>query len=226
MDLVLRGLNWDTVLAFLDDIVVLGRTVPDHLHNLQEVLPRFAQYGLKLKPKKCLLFQEKVEFLGREVGANKVQQKEEEHVRVVAAWPVPKNTKQVEQYLGLVNYHWSFLKDFAALAVPLYRITGKQEFRWEAAQQVAFDLIKQQLTEAPTLTMPNTRDQFILVTDASNDAIGAELLQVQEGREKVIAYGSSALTPEQRRYCVTRRELLAVVKFTRQYRHYLLTTAV
>ena len=70
--------------------------------------------------------------------------------------------------------------------------------------------------------MPNTRDQFILFTDASNEAIGAELLQLQEGEERVIAYGSSAMTPEQRRYCVTRRELLAVIKFTRQYRHYLL----
>ena len=222
MDLVLCGMNWDTVLAFLDDIVVLGRTVPDHLHNLQEVLRRFAQYGLKLKPKKCILFQEKVEFLGRDVSANKVQLKEE-HVRAVATWPVPKNTKQVEQFLGLVNYHRSFLKDFAALAIPLYRITGKQAFRWEATQQVAFESIKKQLMEAPILTItPNAHDQFFLDTDASNEAVGAELLQLQEGREKVIAYGSSALTPEQRRYCITRRELLAVVRFTRQYRHYLL----
>ena len=70
--------------------------------------------------------------------------------------------------------------------------------------------------------MPNQHVLFILDTDASNTAIGAELIQVQEGQEKVVTYGSAVLTPVRRRYCVTRRELLAVVMITRQYRHYLL----
>ena len=62
----------------------------------------------------------------------------------------------------------------------------------------------------------------MLDNDASDLAIGAVLLQIQDGQEKVVAYGSYALTKEQRRYCVTRKELLAVVRFTRQFRHYLL----
>ncbi len=65
-------------------------------------------------------------------------------------------------------------------------------------------------------------DEYILDTDASDISIGAELIQVQNGEEKVIAYGSFALTKEQRKYCPTRKELLAVVRFTRQYRYYLL----
>ena len=64
--------------------------------------------------------------------------------------------------------------------------------------------------------------EFILDTDASDHAIGAELSQIQDGEPRVIAYGSFALTSEQRRYCTTRKELLAVVRFTKQYRHYLL----
>ena len=63
---------------------------------------------------------------------------------------------------------------------------------------------------------------MILDTDASDHAIGAELIQVQNGEERVIAYGSYALTAKQRKYCVTRKELLAVVRFTCQFRHYLL----
>ena len=221
MDLILRGINWQTVLAFLDDVVVLGRSSKDHLANLEEVLGRFEKFGLKLKPKKCVLFQERVEFLGREVSANRVHLREE-HIRAVRQWPTPRKTRQVEQFLGLANYHRAFIKDYAAIAVPLYRITGKQPFHWGIDQQHAFEEIKDRLTEAPILTMPNSRDSFILDTDASNDAIGAELLQVQGGEERVVSYGSCALTSEQRRYCVTRRELLGVVKFTRQYRHYLL----
>ena len=69
---------------------------------------------------------------------------------------------------------------------------------------------------------PNRTDLFILDTDASKTAIGAELLQVQNGVERVVSYGSCVLTPAQQRYCATRRELLAIVCFTRQYRHFLL----
>ena len=107
--------------------------------------------------------------------------------------------------------------------MPLYRVTGKNEFRWDTEQQQALEKIKELLTSAPVLTMPNGQDAFILDTDASNEAIGAELLQVQDGQERVIMYyGSISLSSEQRRYCVTRRDLQAVMKFTRQYRHYLL----
>ena len=78
------------------------------------------------------------------------------------------------------------------------------------------------MVTAPILSYPNASDMFVLDTDASNHAIGAVLSQVQDDVERVVCYGSYVLTPEQRRYCVTRKELLAVVRFTRQFRHYLL----
>ena len=108
------------------------------------------------------------------------------------------------------------------MAEPLYRVTGKQPCKWEKAQQEAFRAIQSALTKPPVLALPKKVDPFILDTDASNVAIGAELCQVQDSKERVIAYGSFALTKEQRRYCTTRKELLAVVRFTRQFRHYLL----
>merc|ERR1711893_179753 len=74
---------------------------------------------------------------------------------------------------------------------------------------------------APILAYPDPSAEFILDTDASGYGIGAVLAQVQGGKERVIAYGSKSLTKEERRYCVTRRELLAVVYFLKQYRHYL-----
>ena len=221
MDLILRGLNWDVVLAFLDDVVVLGKTFEDHMGNLQSALQRFRSFQLKLKPRKCELFRRQVEFLGRNVGANKISLKPE-HVEAVLKWPTPTSAKQVEKFLGLANYHRTFMKDYATVAVPLYRVTGKNQFQWGPAQQQAFDKVKELLTTAPVLTMPTLDDEFILDTDASGDAIGAELIQLQEGEERVIAYGSMSLAPEQRRYCVTRLELLALVRFTRHYRHYLL----
>ena len=78
------------------------------------------------------------------------------------------------------------------------------------------------MIKAPVLTIPTKIDKYILDCDASDYAIGAELIQVQNGEERTIAFASFALDPEQRRYCTTRKELLAVVRFTRHFRHYLL----
>lgn len=221
MNLVLRGLTWKTVLAFLDDIIVLGNCFSEHLKNLREVLQRFKDYGLKLKPRKCALFKQEVEFLGRKVGNNKLAITESD-IQVVRDWPVPTSAKQVERFMGLANYHRGFIKDFSKLATPLYAVTGKHNFQWTEEQDDAFNELKRALSEPPVLALPNQQDQFVLDTDASDKAIGGVLSQVQAGKEQVIAYGSYALTKEQRRYCVTRKELLAVVRFTRQFRHYLL----
>ena len=72
------------------------------------------------------------------------------------------------------------------------------------------------------LALPNQVDSMLIDTDASDLAMGAELIQIQNGEEKVIAHGSISLTTEQRKYCATRKERLAVIRFTRQWRHYLL----
>ena len=221
INLVMRGLNWKTALAFLDDILIMGRNFKDHLENLRQALERFRKYRLRLKPKKCIFFQTKVEFLGRIISKDSMEMSSED-CSAVSEWPVPKNAKDVERFLGLVNYHRSFVKNFAQIAVPLYRVTGKQEFQWGEAQAEAFEQLKKALVNPPVLALPNHRDDWILDTDASDNAIGAELLQVQNGEERVIAYASLALTAEQRRYCTTRKELLAIVRFTRQYRYYLL----
>ena len=185
--------------------LVLGRNFKAHLDNLREVFQRFREYSLRMKQKKCVLFREEVEFFDRLVGQGGLQLTNET-VAVVLDWPKQKCTRDVERFLGLVNYHRLFLKDLVKVAVPLYERTGKQKFRWKEEQEEAFKGIK----------------EVILDTDASEYAVGAELIQVQEGLERVVAYGSYALSHEQRRYCITRQELLAVVRLTRQYRHYLL----
>ncbi|VDI61434.1 Hypothetical predicted protein [Mytilus galloprovincialis] len=193
----------------------------EHLTNLQNVFARFREYGLRLKPKKCALFRTSVEFLGRSVS-NQGLQIGQQHLQPVSGWVVPTCTKEVEQFLGFVNYHRSFIKDYAKISAPLYEVTGKNLFSWNHERQLAFQTLKDNLLSAPVLTLPNNKDYFILDTDASQNAIGAELIQVQDGEERTIAYGSFVLTAEQKRYCTTRKELLAVIRFTRQFRHYLL----
>ena len=109
INLVLRGLNWKVVVAFLDDILVLGKDFEGHLANLRAVLVRFREYGLKLKPKKCELFQKEVEFLGRVVGPRGIYIGPG-YIKDIKNWPRPKNKKEVERFLGFTNYHRAFIE--------------------------------------------------------------------------------------------------------------------
>ena len=116
------------------------------------------------------------------------------------------------------------MKGYGEIAKPLHLLTEKnQPFQWGMDQQKAFEKLKEALVSAPILGYPSQEegDVFILDTDASNCHIGAVLSQKQAQGDKVIAYGSKVLSKSERNYCVTRRELLAVVHFITHYRHYL-----
>ena len=137
---------------------------------------------------------------------------------------MPTNKKQVQQFLGMASYYRRFIKDFAKIAKPLHRLTEhNHKFQWLPDCQRTFLQLRQQLLSPPILAHPDFSKQFILDTDASDSGLGAVLSQIgEDGTEKVIAYGSQLLSKPERKYCVARRELLAVVKFSRQYRPYLL----
>jgi transposase InsO family protein len=221
MNLVLRGLTWKSVLAFLDDVMVLGETFEEHISNLREVLLRFRAHNLKLKPKKCALLRTKVKFLGKIVSGNTIEV-DPESLGVVREWPVPTKTREVESFLGFVNYHREHIPHLAEIAGPLYNLTGKAPFLWEDTHTKAFNSLKEALLTAEVLSLPKEEGTFILDTDASNTAIGGQLSQKQGDTIFPIAFASKKLTPAQKKYCTTRKELLALIAFTRQFRHYLL----
>lgn len=131
--------------------------------------------------------------------------------------------QELQAFLGLCNYYRKIVPAFAELASPLHHLLKKDaKFLWMDEHQDAFTQLKERLTTTPVLGYPTAEGRYILDTDASNHSVGAVLSQLQWGEEWVLTYASSVLTPAQQRYCVTRHELLAVVRFTRQFRHYLL----
>jgi len=144
-----------------------------------------------------------------------------EKIAAVKEWPIPHTKKQLRNFLGFSSYYRKFIKGFSSLAKPLYTLTeNKNKFIWENKCQNAFDELKRVLSSSPVLSFPREEGEFIL--DASNIGIGAVLSQKQEGKEKVIAYYSRVLNKPKRNYCVTRRELLAIVSSLKFFCHYLL----
>ena len=126
--------------------------------------------------------------------------------------------------MGFAGYYRRFVHRFFELARPLHRLTEKnQPFKWSNECQAAFKHLKKYLLSPPILIYPQFDRMFILDTDTSNERVGAVLSQVgEDGREQVVAYGSRLLTKAERKYCVTRKELLAVVTFTIKFCPYLL----
>lgn len=221
MEIVLTGLQWERCLVYLDDVIVFGRSFDETLKNLTVVFERLRSANLKLKPKKCVLFEKEVSYLGHIVSEEGVKC-DPGKLNAIKDWPTPTNISDVRSFLGIASYYRKFISNFSTTAFPLTNLTRKnQKFVWSEQCEECFKSLKNALISAPVLSYPTRDDPFILDTDASGYGIGAVLSQVQDGEERVIAYGSKTLSKTQMRYCTTFRELLAAVVFVKHFKHYL-----
>ena len=207
MEYVLRGLQWEECLVYMDDIIITGPSVDQSLERLSHVFQRLLEANLKLQPPKCSLFRREVKFLGHIVCGAGIRT-DPAKIEAVQEWPVPVSAKQIRSFLGLCSYYRRFIHGFADIARPLHKLTEKSTpFQWTDECQVSFRRLKAALTSAPVLAYPRPEGQFTLDTDASGEAIGAVLSQSQDEELKVIGYFSKAMTKAERDYCITRKEL-------------------
>jgi hypothetical protein len=222
MNLVLVGLNFESCLVYLDDIICFSRTFEEHLTRLAAIFDRLVASDLKLSAKKCHLFQPEVDFLGHVVSRDGIAVSPDK-INTVLNWPRPQNVQEVRSFLGLAGYYRKYVEKYADIAKPLQILTNKNmPFVWTEAQEKAFCVLKLRLVSAPILASPIDDGLYVLDTDASQIGLGAVLQQEQAGQLKVIAYGSRNLTKAEQNYNTTRRELLAVVYGLKQFRQFLL----
>ena len=221
MEMVLHGLHWDTCLIYLDDLIIHATSFEEEVSRLRSVFDRLRSAGLKLKGKKCNLFQKEVVYLGHLVSEHGVHTYPQK-IEAVEKWPTPKCARDVRSFVGLCSYYRKFNKGFAQIARPLHKLTELgQKFHWNEACDEAFHTLKKSLISAPILAYPQETGLYVLDTDACDTGIGGVLSQVHNGVECVIAYASRSLSKCERRYCVTRKELLAIVHFVKYFKHYL-----
>ena len=220
MDTILQGIPH--VVCYIDDILVTGESEEEHLRNLEEVLKRLRQHGIRIKRSKCAFLQESVEYLGHEVDAKGIHTTTQKVEAIVNA-PSPKDVQQLRSFLGMLHYYGKFIPNLATLIHPLNELlhTGTK-WKWSKECQEAFVKAKEKLSSADVLAHYDPKLPIRLAGDASAYGMGAVISHVYEdGSERPIAYASRTFTPTERNYAQLEKEAFSIVYGVRKFHTYL-----
>ena len=226
-----------SLLLYLDDIVVFSSSITQHLQRLDVVLSRLQNEGLKAKLAKCAFFQKEVSYLGHVISGKGVST-DPSKVEAVAKWQRPRHVSELRSFLGFTSYYRRFVEGFAKLAAPLHKLVAevvgtrskrsqKQDLGslWTPHCEESFEALKAKLVSAPFLAYADFSCPFILEIDASHDGLGAVLSQEREGSIRPVAYASRGLRPTERNmsnYSSMKLEFLALKwAMTEMFREYL-----
>jgi hypothetical protein len=220
MQSIFRPYLDDFVIVFLDDILVYSKSEADHTKHLRLVLDVLRKHQLYAKLSKCEFFQSKISFLGHVISRDGLHM-EPTKVKAVMDWPTPTCPFDIRSFLGLAGHYRKFVRHFSHICSPLTELLHKdKKWEWTAQQQQAFDQLKQAVSTAPVLALPDEHLPFVIRTDASGYALGAELLQDQGKGLQPIAYMSKKMLPAEKNYPVHEQELLAIICALREWRHH------
>lgn len=206
----LSSLKGPNLQYFLDDIIVAGDSISEIKAWLQKVFDKLIQFNLTLDPAKLQICQEEITYLGFTVNANGFSPSED-NVNKVSKFPVPKNAKQVQQYIGCLNYFRHMVYRYAEIAKPIINLTRKNvPFVWTSECQEAFDILQDSILNKPTLKNINSNLPFYLVTDASETGFCGILMQKHNEKFFPVEFYSKQFNPAQSRYPSIQRELYAI----------------
>lgn len=222
MNDIFRDLLDVTVIVYLDDILIFSEDPTKHEEHVKEVLKRLKANQLFCKPSKCHFSVTTVTYLGLVITPQGISM-DEKKVEAVNKWPKPTKVKEVQAFLGLANFYRRFVKDFSSIVKPLTTLTKKDHpWTWGNKEQLAFDTLKQKMSEKPVLIHPDPEKPYFLETDASGVAMGAVLSQRdKDGRLHPVAFMSKGFTGAEINYDTHDKELLAILKAFEEWRIHL-----
>lgn len=230
MEECLTGLRDETCQPYLDDNLVHSKTFDDHLQDMRAVLRRYQEHGVKLTPRKCEVFKNKVKFLGKIVSKEGYTMDPTELAPVQALKDrKPSNVGELRKILGFISYYRPYIQNFSRIAKPLYsllssegtpktlprkletkrrvkkqnktnQLSSSQPITWTEKHQSVLCDLIDHLLHPPILGYPDFEKPFVLHCDASQEGLGAVLYQRQQSKLVVIGYGSRTLTPPEKNY--------------------------
>ncbi|UYV76054.1 hypothetical protein LAZ67_13002338 [Cordylochernes scorpioides] len=222
MDEVTKGL--DFVFVYIDDVLIASKNENDHIQHLHTIFKRLSDHGLTINISKSVFGKPSLEFLGHIID-NKGIKPLPEKIRIVKDFPQPNSTRQLQRFIGLVNFYHRFIKNSSHILAPLYSLlktkSPNASLNWTSDTLEAFQNIKNALAENTLLNYPQPNSTLSVLVDASNVAVGGVLQQLNDTAWEPISFFSKKLSPAETKYSAFDRELLAAFLSVKHFSYFL-----
>ena len=209
--------------CYFDNLLVHNSNWSEHLQDLRSLLDRLRQHGLTVGMSKCHFGYPKIKYLGVMLGKNTIEPLEEK-VNAVNLMPLPQNKKELRSFLGTISFYRKFIPNCSDIASPLNSMLRKHSSNklvWGDLQISCFNTLKSKLVDGPILCLPNHSLPFYLRTDASDNGVGAVILQEHNGTKMPVAYASRKLLDRESNYSTIEKECLAIVWAVEKFKNYI-----
>lgn len=209
------------VYVYLDDIIITSDSFEQHCELIGGVAERLRKAGLTINVQKSKFCQRQIRYLGYVLSEQGLSM-DVSKIQPILDYPQPQSVKDIRRLLGLAGFYQKFIRNYSEITTPITNLLKKDrhQFSWNEEAGQAFRKLKNALVSAPILANPDFEKPFIIETDSSDLAIGAVLVQIQDGDRRTIAYFSKKLSSTQRRYSATERECLAVLLAIENFKHF------
>jgi hypothetical protein len=211
---------------YLDDVLAHSGDWNEHMMILRDFFSRVRAANLSLKPSKCQIGYQNIEFLGQVVIEDALIPNKKNLEKILES-ARPETKTQVKSFLGCIGFYKQYIARFSEISSPLTDLLKKAQpnrVHWGKLQEEAFQNLKAYLLKGPVLKLPMLDKEFILRTDACNVAVGAVLLQKHEGVLHPVAYASKKLSPREALYPISEKECLGIIFGVQRFHKYLFAT--
>ena len=223
MHSIMDGILNVFVIIYIDDILIFSNNPIDHYQHVSEVLKRLANNNLPVKLEKCSFHVTELDFLGFLLTTKGITV-HNDTITTLQNYPTPTTKKQLQSFLGFINFYRNLVPNCAKITTPLYNALSEKPYKWTPQLQHHFQSIINNLINSDIVNHPDLSKPLILETDASKFAMGAVLKQKINNKLVTVAIASKKLDSAQINYSTFDRELLAIIYFLEQFKHHILSS--
>lgn len=216
----------DFIFVYIDDVLIASKDEAEHCEHLRMVFRRLEEYGLNIKVSKCVFGVSDIDFLGYNISHCGIKPSSD-RVRAILDYDRPKGVKQLQKFVGMINYYHRYIPHLANTLVPIHEILNEavrkkdKNLTWSNDAVDAFEEVKKKFSSNVLLNHFYSNAKLALTVDASNVAIGGVLQQIVNGRREPLAFYSKKLSLAEKKYSSFDKELLAIYSNIRHFRHFL-----
>ncbi|CAF1408885.1 unnamed protein product, partial [Rotaria sordida] len=227
---ILGPARWKYALAYIDDVIIYSKTFEEHLSHLKEICQILKNARFRLNPDKCEIARTQTEYLGHHIQNGEIRPSPH-NIQGLLNTNLPHTADEACKFVKAAEYYRKFIPNFSQIAEPLRKFVPTTRTQQKKGQKTlikltdeeikAFEQLKHFLTTDLVLRLPNNRFPFKVQTDASDEGIGAVLLQTYPDGDRPVAYLSKKFTQAQRKWSPMEQECYAFICALDKWHNYL-----